>query len=141
MRNTSETEYIAGTCNIGTSEVNQRRRIGLIGLGLTFVSIIVYLGLVYLIGLETILGALVFLPAVMSAVGLLQARNKFCAAYGFAKRQNVTLSLGTTTKVEDISSQKKDRNKAVRIVLQSTIIAVGIAFLTVILGIIVSQPV
>jgi hypothetical protein len=135
----SETEYIAGTCNIGASEINQRRRIGLIGLGLTFASIIVYLGLVYLMGLDTILGALVFLPAVMSAVGLLQARNRFCAAYGFAKRQNITLSLGTTTKVEDISSQKKDRNKAVKIILQSTIIAIGITVLTVIVGIVVSQ--
>jgi len=135
----SETKYIAGTCNIGASEINQRRRIGLIGLGLTSVSIIVYLGLIYLIGLDIILGALVFLPAVMSTVGLLQARNQFCAAYGLAKQQNVTLSLGLTTKIEDISSQKKDRNKAVKIILQSTIIAIGITLLTVIAGIIVSQ--
>jgi hypothetical protein len=135
----SETKYIPGTCNIGASEINQRQRIGLIGLGLTFVSIIVYLGLVYLMGLDIILGALVFLPAVMSVVGLVQARNKFCAAYGLAKQQNVTLSLGRTTKVEDISSQKKDRIKALKILLQSTIIAIGITVLTVIAGIIVSQ--
>lgn len=135
----SETKYIAGICNIGASEVNQRRRIGLIGLGLTSVSIILYLGLVYLIGLDIIVGVFVFLPAVMSAVGLLQARNQFCAAYGLAKQQNVTLSLGVTTKIEDVSSQKKDRNKALRIIFQSTIIAVGIALLTVISGIIVSQ--
>jgi hypothetical protein len=75
----------------------------------------------------------------MSAVGLLQARNKFCAAYGLAKQQNVTLSLGTTTKIEDLSSQKKDRNKALIIILQSTIIAFGIALLTIVAGIIVSQ--
>jgi hypothetical protein len=135
----SETKYIAGTCNIGASEINQRRRIGLIGLGLTSVSIVVYLGLVYLIGLDIILGVFVFLPAVISAVGLLQARNRFCAAYGLAKQQNVTLSLGTTTKIEDISSQKKDRNKALKLLFQSTIIAIGIALLTVIAGIIVSQ--
>ena len=135
----SETKYIAGICNIGVSEINQRRRIGLIGLGLTSVSIILYLGLVYLIGLDIIVGVFVFLPAVMSAVGLLQARNQFCAAYGLAKQQNVTLSLGVTTKIEDVSSQKKDRNKALRIIFQSTIIAVGIALLTVISGIIVSQ--
>ena len=135
----SETKYIAGTCNIGASEINQRRRIGLIGLGLTSVSIIIYLGLVYLIGLDIILGLLVFLPAELSAVGLLQARNKFCAAYGLAKQQNVTLSLGLTTKIEDISSQKKDRSKALKILFQSTIIAIGITVLTVIVGIIVSQ--
>jgi hypothetical protein len=75
----------------------------------------------------------------MSAVGLLQARNNFCAAYGLAKRQNVTLSLGLTTKVEDVSSQKKDRNKALKIIFQSTIIAIGVTVLTVVVGIIVSQ--
>ena len=137
----SEIKYTAGTCNIGEAEINQRRRIGLLGLGLTSVSIIIYLGLVYLIGLDILFGALVFLPAEMSAVGLLQARNKFCAAYGLTKQQNVSSSLGLTLKIEDISNQKKDRNKALKIVFQSTIIAIGIAVLTVILGIIVSQVV
>ena len=137
----SEIKYTAGTCNIGEAEINQRRRIGLLGLGITSVSIIIYLGLVYLIGLDILFGALVFLPAEMSAVGLLQARNKFCAAYGLTKQQNVSSSLGLTLKIEDISNQKKDRNKALKIVFQSTIIAIGIAVLTVILGIIVSQVV
>ena len=105
------------------------------------VSIIIYLALVYLIGLDILFGALVFLPAEMSAVGLLQARNKFCAAYGLTKQQNVSSSLGLTLKIEDISNQKKDRNKALKIVFQSTIISIGIAVLTVILGIIVSQVV
>jgi hypothetical protein len=90
-------------------------------------------------GLDVLLGVFVFLPAVMSAVGLLQARNKFCAAYGLAKHQNVTLSLGVTTKIEDLSDQKKDRKKALNIIFQSTIIALGITILTVIVGIIVSQ--
>ena len=135
----SEIKYTAGTCNIGEAEINQRRRIGLLGLGLTSVSIIIYLGLVYLIGLDILFGALVFLPAEMSAVGLLQARNKFCAAYGLTKQQNVSSSLGLTLKIEDISNQKKDRNKALKIVFQSTIISIGIAVLTVILGIAVSQ--
>ena len=135
----SEIKYTAVTWNIGEAEINQRRRIGLLGLGLTSVSIIIYLGLVYLIGLDILFGALVFLPAEMSAVGLLQARNKFCAAYGLTKQQNVSSSLGLTLKIEDISNQKKDRNKALKIVFQSTIIAIGIAVLTVILGIAVSQ--
>ena len=92
-----------------------------------------------MIGLDIILGVLVFLPAELSVVGLLQARNEFCAAYGLAKQQNVTLSLGLTTKVEDISSQKKDRIKALKILFQSTIIAIGVTVLAVIVGIIVSQ--
>ena len=51
----SEIKYTAGTCNIGEAEINQRRRIGLLGLGLTSVSIIIYLGLVYLIGINFVL--------------------------------------------------------------------------------------
>ncbi|MHA1945052.1 MAG: hypothetical protein ACXADW_20585 [Candidatus Hodarchaeales archaeon] len=137
----SKIEYTAGTCNIGEEEIKQRRRIGHIGLVLTLVSIIIYLGLVYSIGLDIMVGILIFLPAEMSAVGLLQARNKFCAAYGLTKQQNVSSSLGLTLKIEDISNQKKDRNKALKIVFQSTIIAIGISILTVILGIIVSQVV
>jgi hypothetical protein len=137
----SKIEYTAGTCNIGEEEIKQRRRIGHFGLVLTLVSIIIYLGLVYSIGLDIMVGILIFLPAEMSAVGLLQARNKFCAAYGLTKQQNVSSSLGLTLKIEDISNQKKDRNKALKIVFQSTIIAIGISILTVILGIIVSQVV
>ncbi|MHA1966323.1 MAG: hypothetical protein ACW964_00850 [Candidatus Hodarchaeales archaeon] len=137
----SKIEYTAGTCNIGEEEIKQRRRIGRIGLVLTLVSIVIYLGLVYSIGLDIMVGVLIFLPAEMSAVGLLQARNKFCAAYGLTKQQNVSSSLGLTLKIEDISNQKKDRNKALKIVFQSTIIAIGISILTVILGIIVSQAV
>lgn len=134
-----EIKYTAGTCNIGEAEINQRRRVGLLGLGITSVCIIIYLALVYLIELDVLFGLFIFLPAEMSAVGLLQARNKFCAAYGLTKQQNVSLNLGLTLKIEDISNQKKDRNKALKIIFQSTILAIGISILTVILGIIVLQ--
>jgi hypothetical protein len=135
----SEIEYTAGTCNIGEAEIKQRRRIGRIGLVLTLVSIIIYLGLVYLIGLDVLVGVLIFLPAEMSAIGLLQARNKFCAAYGFTKQQNVSSSLGITLKIEDKSNQKEDRNKAIKIVFESVVIAMSITILAIIGGIIVAQ--
>ena len=44
--------YKAGSCNIGEAEIKQRRRIGYVGLSLTLVSIIFYLGLVYLTELD-----------------------------------------------------------------------------------------
>jgi hypothetical protein len=137
----SEMQYEAGTCNIGEEEIEQRRRIGRIGLILTLTSIIVYLALVYSIELDILFGVFVFLPAEMSTVGLLQARNKFCAAYGLTRQQNVSSTLGLTLKIDDVSNQKKDRNKALKIVFQSTIIAIGIVILTIVLGIIVSQNV
>jgi predicted nucleic acid-binding Zn ribbon protein len=133
----SDIQYTPGTCNIGDVEIKQRRRIGRIGLILTLVSIIIYLGLVYSIELDILFGVLIFLPAVMSAVGLLQARNKFCAAYGLTKQQNVSTSLGLTLKIEDLSNQKKDRNKAIKIVMQSILIAVTISLVSILGGIVV----
>ena len=133
----SEIQYEAGQCNIGDVEIIQRRRIGLIGLILTIVSILIYLGLVYTIELEILFGFLIFLPAMMSSIGLLQAKNKFCAAYGLTKQQNVSSSLGRTLKIDDISNQKKDRNKALKIIVQSFLIAATISLLTILGGLIV----
>lgn len=135
----SETQYSAGICNIGEAEIKQRRRIGYIGLGLTLITVIVYLGLVYSIKLDPLFGLIVFIPAEMTTIGLIQARNKFCAAYGLTRQQNVSSRLGLTIKVKDENSQREDRNKAVKIIFQSFIIALIITVLTVLGGIIIAQ--
>ncbi|MHA2227116.1 MAG: hypothetical protein ACXAC8_18010 [Candidatus Hodarchaeales archaeon] len=134
----SETQYSAGICNIGEAEIKQRRLIGYIGFGLTLITIIVYLGLVYSLKLDPLFGLIVFIPAEMTTIGLIQARNKFCAAYGFTRQQNVSSRLGLTIKVEDENSHREDRNKAVKIIFQSFIIASIITVLTVLGGIIIT---
>jgi hypothetical protein len=135
----SETQYLSGTCNIGEAEIQQRRRIGYIGLALTIITIIIYLTLIYSIKLAPIFGILVFIPAIISTIGLLQARKKFCAAYGLAHEQNVSLKLGVTRQVEDEISRRKDRNKALRIIFQSVVYAFIITILTLVVGVITSQ--
>jgi hypothetical protein len=133
----SETKYTPGICNIGTAEIRQRRRVGYIGLILTIIGAIIYFGLVYTIGLDFLFGVLLFIPTEMAAIGFLQARNGFCAAYGFAKKQNVSADFGLTLEVKDLSDQKEDRNKALKIVGQSLLLSVVFSLLIVLGGLIV----
>ncbi|MHA1995972.1 MAG: hypothetical protein ACW97Z_15655 [Candidatus Hodarchaeales archaeon] len=130
----SEVQYTTGVCNIGEAEINQRRRIGYIGLGLTLVFLIGYVAMIYLIRLPPLFGVIVFVPAEILTVGFLQARKKFCAAYGLTRRQNLSSKVGLTIKIENSLAQKKDRNKALVIIFQSIILASAITILTLFLG-------
>jgi hypothetical protein len=134
----SEIQYFSGVCNIGEAEINQRRRLGYIGLFLTLISIIIYLGLILSIHLDPFFGLIIIIPAEMASIGFIQAREKFCAAYGFAKQQNVSSMLGLTIKIEDEESQRQDRNKALKIVVQSLLISIIVTVLTIFGGIIVT---
>ena len=135
----SDFQYSTGVCNIGEAEIAQRRKIGYLGLGLTIVFFMVYLGLIFSIELNPLFGVLVFIPAEVFTVGFLQARKKFCAAYGLTHRQNVASPLGVTLKIEDEASHKKDRNKALLIIIQSIIYAGIITILVSLFGLILYQ--
>lgn len=132
-----ETVYSAGKCNIGENEIAQRNRIGYFGLILTIIGFVVYVIGIYTIKLEPVIGLGLFIPAFMGSIGLIQARNKFCAAYGLAKKYNVSSNLGVILHVEDVVHQKRDRNKALIIVIQSILIATVISLVSVIIGIII----
>lgn len=134
----TETTYSSGICNIGDKEVAQRKRIGYIGIVLTVVGFLVYTIGIYTIKLEPIVGIGLFIPALMGSVGLIQARNKFCAAYGFGKKYNISSGLGVILNVEDAVNQERDRNKAIRIVIQSVLISVAISLISVSLGVLMS---
>ena len=98
----SEIQYTAGKCNIGEAEIKQRSRIGYVGIVLTLMGVIIYTLLITSIEISPLVGVLIFIPAEMSTIGLLQARNKFCAAYGLGKVQNVTSRLGMTSNIESV---------------------------------------
>ena len=76
--------YVPGVCNIGKEEINKRKRAGIVGLILT---VLTYSLFVYF---EVSKGVrfLTFIPAVISAIGFLQARMRFCAYYGLAEMFN-----------------------------------------------------
>jgi hypothetical protein len=120
--------YIPGACNIGKEEINKRKQFGVIGLILT---ILTYSLFVYF---EASRGVrfLTFIPAVISAIGFLQARMRFCVYYGLAEMFNFD-SLGKPSKVENDEFVKKDKKRARLIIYSSVLIGVVVGLIAVLI--------
>lgn len=116
--------YQPGVCNIGPEEIARRRRAGHVAL----VATIVVLGVLIGIGAPPLVRLLIALPAAGAASGYLQARFKFCAAFGSKGVSNFG-PVGTFDPVQDASARTRDRVRSGQIGLASlaTGIAVGLA--------------
>jgi hypothetical protein len=112
-------EYIPGTCNIGVEERNMRKRTGWTGLFLTIILLIAFI----IIKPNTFTKALIFFPAFMASIGLLQGYLKFCAYFGFFSLFNFN-ELGKEKKIESSDFRNADRKKAIRIVLIASLISI-----------------
>ena len=118
-------EYVPGVCNIGAEEIRYRRNFGWISLALTIALFVLFL----VSGIGRWWRLMLFLPAMMSASGFIQARSKFCA--GFAQRGIFNFgSRGGTSKVEDDESRAKDRRKGLQITLSSSLLGAAIALIS-----------
>jgi len=110
----STAEYIAGSCNIGKSEIRQRQIVALVGL---FLSVSALVGFISTKSSPSIrLG--IFLPLTIFSVGFVQSRKKFCLAFGFMGTFNFA-RIGKMSKVTDKASLAADRKTASIILLQS----------------------
>lgn len=110
----SATEYIAGSCNIGKSEIRQRQIVALVGL---FLSVSALVGFISTKASPSIrLG--IFLPLTIFSIGFVQSRKKFCLAFGFMGTFNFA-RIGKMSKVTDKASLAADRKTASIILLQS----------------------
>ncbi|MFZ2322404.1 MAG: hypothetical protein WAV89_01780 [Ignavibacteriaceae bacterium] len=120
--------YIPGVCNIGKEETKKRKQAGIAGLILT---ILTYSFFVYF---EVSKGVrfLIFIPAVISAVGFIQARMHFCAYYGLAEIFNFD-SLGKSSKVENNESVKKDKKRARSIIYSAILIGIVVGLLATVI--------
>jgi len=117
-------EYVAGSCNIGKGEIKRRQTIALIGVFLIFFSASTILGTDQ--GRSARLS--IFIPAMIFAVGFIQARKKFCLAYGLAGTFNFG-KLGSISKVQNEEDKKADRKTAINILIQSAALASAITLL------------
>jgi hypothetical protein len=119
---TSQGEYLPGVCNIGSREIMRRRAVGIAALVFALIS-----GYTLLMADDLNRAARwgVFFPLFVSAIGFIQARSKFCLAYGLAGTFNFG-KIGDMERVFDAESKKSDRRKALSILIQSALIA-GIA--------------
>lgn len=108
------TDYIAGSCNIGPSEIHRRYQVAIIG------GVIYTILAIALITTDqgTATRLIAFAPAMLASVGFIQARNRFCFAYGLMGVFNFDQA-GDVKKVKDPVALKADRTAALKIILKS----------------------
>ena len=113
-------EYRPGVCNIGPAEVARGRRSGMLGIG----AALALAAALFLVGAPTAARWLVGLPLAGGVAGLLQARLRFCAAYGATGTRNFG-ALGEAERVDDPAARRADRAKSAAILLAAG--AIGLA--------------
>jgi len=118
-----KTDYIPGVCNIGPAEIRMRRQTGWIGLA----AVILLWAAFCLLHVPAPWRLTLFFPAVMSAVGFLQAFMHFCAAFGILGVLNFGPSVGKTDTVDQAEFRRADRRKAILILLYSVLIGLAAA--------------
>jgi hypothetical protein len=121
-------QYIPGTCNIGPEEIALRRRAGHVGLAATAA-----LGAALLRSdLHPAWRLALALPAAGAAAGYLQARQRFCANYGFRGLYNFD-ARGHEQPV-GAGTREEDRRRALQIAAASAAIGAGVALVAVAAG-------
>ena len=122
----SQADYIPGTCNIGAGEVSRRRLVAFIGLALSLVAFITF------ISMETPRSARIsiFIQLLVTTIGWLQARKKFCLAFGIAGTFNFG-KMGQLSRVADPISRAADRSATIKLFAQSTAYAAAITTIVI----------
>jgi hypothetical protein len=112
------TEYVPGTCNIGAGEIRQRRAVALIGF-ILFISSTIAL---FAIDAPRTSRLGLFFPLVVTSIGWVQSRKKFCLAYGFMGTFNFG-KIGQLSRVQDKDAKRADRITALSILFQAFLYA------------------
>ncbi len=111
-------DYLAGSCNIGPSEIHRRYQVAITG-GVLYLILGIFL---VVSDQPTSARLIAFAPAMLASVGFIQARNRFCFAYGLMGVFNFD-SAGDVKKVKDPAALKADRAQALKIVFKSLVSA------------------
>jgi len=116
-------DYIPGACNIGREEVRWRKAMAWIGV----------------VGMLGLWGGLAYAkasplarlwvggPALMAALGFLQARRGFCVKYGLGGAFSFGPEVGRTEPVEQAEARRQDRDASIRLIGQSVLFAALVA--------------
>ena len=120
--------YVAGSCNIGPSEIHRRYQVAIIG-GVLYTILAIAL---IATDQESSMRLIAFAPAMLASVGYIQARNRFCFAYGLMGVFNFDTA-GDVKKIKDPSALKADRAQALKIVLKSLVSAALLTTLVILL--------
>lgn len=119
--------YVPGVCNINPAEIKQRRNAGHFGLALFVVLLIVLVAL----DINRWARLVLIVPAIIAAIGYLQAKNKFCVGYGGAGLQHADEDDAALQVAADAAAIDKKRAKSMN--LQAILIgtAAGLATLLI----------
>lgn len=123
-----ENQYIPGVCNIGTAEKKVRLKAAYVGTFLTFIIV----AAAFIFSTEKtyrIFSTPFFFFAILN---YLQSRHSFCVKFGVFKEYNFGPKIGVTAAIVDKESIKKDKQKSIKIIIQSIILTV--LFLAILLG-------
>lgn len=121
--------YIPGVCNINHAEIASRRKAGHFGLGL----FIVVLAASFILPIDRYARLVLFVPAFITAIGYLQARNRFCVAYAAAGQQNADEDSTKAQAIADADAKRQDKRKARVMNTQAAFIALAITLITILL--------
>jgi hypothetical protein len=114
-------QYVPGTCNIGPEEIALRRRAGHAGVAVTAALAAALLRS----GANPAWRLTLALPAAGAAAGYLQARQRFCANYGFRGLYNFE-SRGHEQPVAVAGAAAADRRRSLQITAASAGIGLGV---------------
>ena len=115
------TQYTPGVCNIGNGEVRRRQLVAIIGYALALAS---FVTMVSTNAAHSARWGL-YLPLLVGSIGFVQARRKFCLAYGFMGTFNFG-KLGQISQVQSVADKKQDRITALTILLQAAALALAL---------------
>lgn len=111
-------DYIAGSCNIGPSEIHRRYQTAIAGGVLYAITFVILIAT----DQSSTVRLIAFAPAMLAAVGYIQAKNRFCFAYGLMGVFNFDKA-GDVKKVKDPAALKADRVNAGKILVKSLLLA------------------
>ena len=121
-------EYVPGACNIGPAEIGRRRRVGWLGVA---TGVLMLAGLLA-VDAEPWMRIAIALPAGLAASGFIQARQHFCANFGYRGIYNFE-GLGSEVRVAVEAALRADRRRAYAIALQSAMIGLAVAVATMLI--------
>jgi hypothetical protein len=114
--------YVPGSCNIGSAEIAIRRRIGHAGVAVTTALAAALLRS----DLHPAWRLTLAVPAAGAASGYLQARQRFCANFGYRGVYNFDRR-GHERPVTGDQARAQDRRRARQIAATSAAIGLGVA--------------
>lgn len=123
--------YQSGICNISAAEVGHRKNT--YGIGGAVVAFALFAILSFL-DLPPLYYIIMAAPLYTSAMGFLQAREKFCVWYGMNGVKNMSDNIGETQEIIGAINRKRDKLKAQSIRTKAITYVVPLTILLGILG-------